>query len=497
MITKNLGFFKIDSKKLDRIGIIDIGSNSVRLVVYEGVARSPRYFYNEKVSCGLGADMKTGDCLNTLGKERALVTISRFSAITKKMNLNILVAVATAAVRDAHDGADFVKMIKKNTGIVVEIISGSYEAYLSGCGVLLGMPEAKGIVCDIGGTSLELAKIKNGKVGSCISSLLGPLVLANQKSNLDRYISDKIQTLKTTFDNKEFDMFLVGGCWRAIARIHMNKNRYPLKILGGYQIKSNEVAEIASWVSVQTPKTLQQYISSSTNRLTLLPSASKVLLELLKVFNPVTVNISSYGLREGLLYSHFSGKVRRLNPLIEACKNQEISRARFPGFGKILNKWLKPILEKRSDTDKLLYLAACHLHDTIWQAHPDYRAEMCYETVTRANLSGISHEGRVFLALALMCRYKSETTNRINKNAVKLLNKDRIRDALILGSAMRLGAMISGAISSNLTKTKISSKGQLLCLELRKEDQFWGETVEKRLRALADLMALKPKIIFS
>ena len=233
MIKKKEKLFRLDSESLDRVGIIDIGSNSVRLVVYEGTARSPRYFYNEKIPCGLGAGMKSGGCLNTNGKQRAINAILRFSAITKKMKLKSLVAVATAAVREARDGKEFAFLIEKDTGVRVQIIPGIREAYFSACGVLLGYPKAHGIVCDIGGTSLEVAKIETGKVSNCNSALLGPLALASQKTEVESYIASNVKGLRGAFSIEYPELFLVGGCWRAIARIHMNRTNYPLKILNG------------------------------------------------------------------------------------------------------------------------------------------------------------------------------------------------------------------------------------------------------------------------
>ena len=204
---------------------------------------------------------------------------------------------------------------------------------------------------------------------------------------------------------------------------------------------------------------------------------------------------SGYGIREGLLYQLFSSEIREMEPLLEACKYLEVNRSRFPGFGEVLFKWLLSIFPDVSKKHKRLYLAACYLHDTIWQAHPDYRSEVCFEVVTGANLGGIDHEGRIFLAIALMSRYKSSSLDKITNGTMKLLDKKLVKRAIALGAAMRLGSMLSVTISSNLEKTEIYLKGDSICLDLKSSGDFFGETVERRFNHLAGLMGVRPKII--
>jgi len=488
----------IKTKILYRTGIIDIGSNTVRLVVFEGPSRSPRYFYNEKVNCGLGIGLFQTGRLNPKGMKKAIKALRRFISITNGMNLEKIYCIATAAVRDAADGSQFVHQLEERFRIKIWVISGEEEGVLAASGVLMGWPEASGIVCDIGGASLELAYLQSGIILGSQSFKLGPLALDDfhHSGKTKATVIDKnLYMMEKVFPNTVNDFFLVGGCWRALARINMNINGYPLKVLQGYKTSVESLNETLDFVFSAKISELAKITSSSMERLKLLPNASMVLQALIYRFQPRSMVFSGYGIREGLFYKQFSSEIREMQPLLEACKYLESNRSRFPGFGEVLFTWLRPIFPDMTEIEERLYLAACLLHDTIWQAHPDYRSEVCFETVTGANLGGIDHEGRVFLALSLMSRYKRTDLNNLNKGILNILDRHSIRKAIILGASMRLGSMLSVTIASNLQKTKIFIKEKNIYLSLKGKDGFLGETVEKRLNHLAKLMSLNPKII--
>ncbi|MAI97720.1 MAG: exopolyphosphatase [Rhodobacteraceae bacterium] len=486
----------ISSKLLSRTGIVDIGSNTVRLVVLEGPSRSPRYFYNEKSSCGLGIGLPQTGRLNPKGVKKAVKAIRRFIAITTKMNLKNIYFIATAAVRDSIDGPQFVNRLEEQFDIKIKVISGKEEGILAASGVLMSWPNANGIVCDIGGSSLELASLKEGKIKHSQSFELGPLALDDFQTPVKHIIiAEKLIKTKERFPNFVRDFYLVGGCWRAIARIHMSRCRYPLKVLQGYKITVKALNETLDFITCTNISAIAKITSSSHERLKLLPNACEVLRVLIKKFQPKYILFSGYGIREGLVYQCLNSEVREMEPLLEACKYLENNRSRFPGFGESLFKWLLPIFPEMSKYDKRLYLAACHLHDTMWQAHPDYRSEVCFETVTGANLGGIDHEGRIFLAISLMSRYKSSSLDKISNETMMILDKKLVKKAVTLGAAMRLGSMLSVTIASNLEKTKILLSNDSICLDLKSDTDFFGETVERRLTHLAGLMGVKPKII--
>ena len=481
--------------KIGRVGVIDVGSNSVRLVVFEGFSRSPSYFFNEKVLCGLGKGIQRNAKLNSEGVDQAIQAIKRFMAIIRKMNLTALVGVATAAVRNATDGQAFVQRVKDEANLTLHVASGREEAEFCANGVLLGWPDASGLVCDIGGSSLEVADLTSGTVGHCATSPLGVLGLSEFKGSsisLTNFIKNEVEQLCFGFNSPVTNLYLVGGSFRVFAKVDIALSNYPLKVLHEYRINTDQAHCTANWILEHDLADLIKLVDSSADRLTLLPMAARVLIELIIKLKPQNIFFSSYGLREGILFYQMPERIRNLDPLIEACRYQEESGARFPGFGEKLYSWIFPIFPNVGLADLRLYKAACLLHDTTWRAHPDYRAEMSFETVTRTNLGGINHEGRIFLALALMSRYKKLILSENLEGPLRILGESRAEEAIILGRAMRLGAMVSGTSKVNLKKCELSIKNKTLYLNLTHSGKdLAAGLVERRLKALADAMSLK------
>lgn len=475
-----------------RVGVIDVGSNSVRLVVFDGMSRSPAYFYNEKVLCGLGRGLAETGRLHPDGRRRAMAALKRFATLMQGMEVGALSGVATAAVREAVDGPEFVAEVFAKTGLQLKVATGVEEAELSAKGILLGWPNANGLICDIGGASMELAQLSNGKVGACETSPLGPLKLKDYSADLDQYIAHEIAKLTRAVGATRGRLFLVGGSWRALARLDMVRRKYPFHVLHEYRITPNQIRDTVAWVQKQDPDALGEHTETSAERLALVPMAARVMDALIENLQPKEIVISSYGLREGMLYEAMPESMRSLDPLIEACRQMEKTQARFPGFGQVLYEWLRPLNLHQNGVEKRLLLAACLLHDTSWQAHPDYRAEMCFESVTRANLSGVNHRERLFLGLAILSRYKNAG---LDAPVMELLSDMDVKNAVILGKAMRLGAMISGAQTGLSDEASIAVCGGQLVLELRGDGrELNGEIVEKRLASLARQMGLEPML---
>ena len=491
---------KVSSGSIERLGVIDIGSNSVRLVVFDGAARSPAYFYNEKVICSLGSNLSSDNVLNVDNKNKALAALKRFVLLSKAMHVT-LIAVATAAVRNSKDGVAFCEEILQETGLNVTILTGEEEANLSAQGVLLGWPGADGLVCDLGGASLELAEISKGTVGKTISCPIGPLYLnqfyLDQKLQRD-FVNSELKKSKKLFSRKYTNIYLVGGSWRSIARTQMEMTDYPLKVLHEYQMRIAEIKGTLTWIMRASLKDLEAKSPSSSSRLRLLPSSAIILNELIDCFQPKKLAVSSYGIREGLLHSAMNKKLREQDPLLEACRHMEASAARIPGFGLTLFNFIMPLFETSEKNFVRLIKAACFLHDVSWRAHPDYRAEVCFDNATRANLGGIDHQGRAFLAIALLYRYKSPKKNEIFSKIFSILDKKDRRKAEILGKAMRFGAMLSGSTADSMGKLELDNSKKLLKLKIsEKNKDLFGKVVQQRFASVALRMSYEPIIIWT
>ena len=498
------GWFAIreSASRLSRIGVIDVGSNSVRLVVFDGMARSPAYFYNEKVLCGLGASLRETGRLSPEGWRRALAALHRFVALAGRMELSGLIAVATAAVREATDGPAFCDQVEAETGLAASRRDRSRRRRGSrrrGCCSAGPMPR---------GWSATWAAPRWSWRGSAAArctrartSPLGPLQLADigDPAKRAKEIRRQVKALRKAVPGDVGRLFLVGGSWRAIARLDMERVGYPLKVLHGYEPPIAQLLETLRWIREKDQAAMSAMTGTSAQRLSLVPLAADVLAEL----DPPDRAGAGGGLRlraaRGAALRQMPEAMRMLDPLIEACRHMEAAAARSPGFGEALHAWLKPLYPNRTPDQDRLMLAACLLHDVKWRAHPDYRAELCFESVTRANIAGIDHAERVFLGLALLNRYKAvapaEEVRRYERAAVRRARGRRRRcSAGRCGSARCCPASTTGV----LEHASIARAGDCLRLTLTgPAREFAGEAVERRLQALAARLGCAPEIVLA
>lgn len=477
------------ARALSRVGVIDVGSNSVRLVIFDGAARSPAYFYNEKIMAGLGAGMAETGRLNPEGRLRALSAIRRFVAIAEGLGIGPLTAVATAAVREAEDGPDFRADVLRETGLKIWVIDGQEEARLSAQGVLLGWPGSYGLVCDIGGSSLELADLAEGRVGRRVTSALGPLKLREIKSKKARhgYIKETVKDLFRQMNEVTGQrLFLVGGSWRAIARVDMERRGYPMTVLHEYRMTPARIIKTMKYIEASDLPELRARCGISDSRMSLVPYAVRVLREVIGRFKPKDITISSYGIREGMLYEQMPQELRERDPLIEACRFAEAKDARLPGFGRTLYHFVMPLFGRANFQRKRLIRAACLLHDVSWRAHPDYRHEVVFDNATRANLGGLKHSERVFLGIALLHRYSNKREGSRFEELFSLIDEADQQRAEILGRAMRLGAMLWMKADEQAATLKYSAKAGTLELVLQEAAApLFGEVAQSRFDALA------------
>jgi exopolyphosphatase / guanosine-5'-triphosphate,3'-diphosphate pyrophosphatase len=483
------------ARALSRVGVVDIGSNSVRLVVFDGAARSPAYFYNEKIMCGLGSGLAETGRLNPDGRARALAALRRFQKLGEGLGILPLTVVATAAVREADDGEEFRAEVETATGMRLWVIDGEEEARLSAQGVLLGWPGAYGLVCDIGGSSMELAELSDGRVGKRTSTRLGPLLLRTLpggSKGMRKYISARMSELKDRMGPQPDRLFLVGGSWRAIARIDMERRNYPLSVLHEYRMTRSDVSKTVAYIAENDIEALRLRVGLSQDRAELVPIAALVLKKLVGTFQPHDIAVSSYGIREGMLYEQMPQSLRDRDPLIEACRFAEAKDARLPGFGKLLFQFILPLFPKADAQRRRVIKAACLLHDVSWRAHPDYRHEICFDNATRANLGGLTHEERVFIGLSLLHRYKNSRSGSGFEPLYGLLTPAELREAEVLGKAMRFGAMFSACAATALGDLSWSPKKKQLELHLAPDSApLWGEVVQARFASLAESLGAR------
>jgi exopolyphosphatase/guanosine-5'-triphosphate,3'-diphosphate pyrophosphatase len=472
--------------------VIDIGSNSIRLVVFEGMGRSPVPIFNEKVLSGLGRRLQATGRLDPDGVESALVNLQRFAALARAMEVTRLDMLATAAVRDAEDGAAFVNAVRKRTGCPIRVLDGADEARYSAMGVLSGMPEALGIMGDLGGGSLELVELEAGETQRHATLPLGPFRLSRtgngKRVDPDEVIERHLSGLNWLGDGKGRDFYPVGGAWRALAQIHMAQRNYPLRVIDFYTVPRGEIEDLAAIVARQSKASLTRLPEVPQRRIETLPLAALVLRRVLQTIKPARVVFSAHGLREGVHFAALPEEMRRLDPLIAAGQSYMTRHGRYDAsFGDRLMEWTAPLFTGLDARDERLRRAACLLSDVGWTEHPDYRVRHAFYRVMRLNVMGVDHPGRAFLAIAVLARYNGSVQDEARGEAHAVgLDDDRLGRAAVLGLALRLAYTLSGGADGVLTDTRLRLGAKRLTLVVAKRRaQFLGELVERRLQQLA------------
>ena len=478
----------------DPIAIVDIGSNSVRLVVYAGSARVPSPIFNEKVMAGLGRDM-AGGMLAEAAQERALSALRRFRILVDEMAVGRTRVVATAAVRDSRNGAAFIERVRE-TGFEPEILSGEDEARMAGRGVLSGIPDADGLVGDLGGGSLELVDVSGGAVRASTSLPFGVLRLDGataKPETLAKKLGKSLEELDFRKRGRKRTFYLVGGSWRSLARLDMLLSRAPLPIMHGYSMAPERLGELHKALSSPKPEP-KTPSALSDGRLPQLPAALALLRALTDELKPNRFVVSSFGIREGLLFESLRPDQRSRDPLIEGAREAGRSLGRFAEHGALLDRWIAPAFDDDA-ADVRLRLAACLLADVAWTAHPDYRAERGVHIALHGNWVGVDGPGRVIIAQALFSNFGGGRSFSSNP-AAQLCSPERLARASQWGLAMRLGQRFSGGVASALERTLLVRRDGKLRLELQRADQpLYGETVERRLNTLANALGLTPEAV--
>jgi exopolyphosphatase/guanosine-5'-triphosphate,3'-diphosphate pyrophosphatase len=480
-----------------RVGIIDVGSNSIRLVVYERASRAPLPVFNEKVLCGLARGLDATGRLNPEGVEMALANIDRFTTLAHNMKVTSLDLLATAAVRDAADGADFMRELASRPGIKAHTVSGQDEARFSGYGVICGMPDANGVMGDLGGGSLELVALGNGHLGNSTTLPVGPLrLMSSGKSDPKKTVVEAIEGVRWLREEQGKTFYAVGGAWRSFARLHMEQAGYPLHIIHHYEISAEEARAVARLIAVQSAKSLEKMPGVSRRRVDTLPLACLALDRLLAALKPRSVVFSAFGLREGFYYSRLNEIERARHPLIAFAEEQGAGWRRFDLLPSEIFDWLTPVFAGESETDRILRTAACHLSDISWDDHPDYRAEQAYFRVLHLPAPGMSHRERAMLAMVLTYRYKSDLKSAMIDTALKLSDGKGRAFARRLGACLRLAYNLSGGAPGLLPQIQLRRTERDLRLivpaDLRRR---LGDVTARRLESAAEAFDLKSAIV--
>ena len=494
-----------------QIAVIDIGSNSVRLVIYDLFGAHFTPVYNEKVLAGLGRDLRETGRLSEKGKRMCREALLRFSHIIAARGLPAPLVGATAALRLAEDAPDFVSSILAETGLDISPISGEDEARFAALGLLASNDRRVGIGADLGGASLELMRIepslkKDGARVQGVSLPLGPFdAIGGNLSDLtsaDYAVRltelDKALAKVPSYLTGQNTLYLVGGAWRNLASIHQQRMRYPMRTLQGYRLTAAAAQALAHWAWTDGINDVLNWPGMRKARAETLPYAGMMLERLIYRFSPKSIVISMAGLREGLVWSTLPEAVKNRDALIDGCRDFARGFVQAEHFGPPLYRFLSPLLQAiprgfGEEEDARLLQAACHLAGLGKNLHPDHRAELVFEDVLYAPVSGLSHEARAFLSLSLFRTYTAKRPPPVAGLIENLLAEPQRRAAACMGEAMRLGIVTTGRTPSLLSEFTLAVKGRELHLNCSSAyGAMITKQVEYRLAKLAKQLALTP-----
>ena len=483
--------------QMPRCGVVDLGSNSVRLVVYEGSTRNPLPIFNEKAVLRLGRGLQATGRLNEEGTAQALTVMHRYHAVARAMGATPFEVLATAAVRDAENGPAFVEALRERLpGVPIHILSGQEEAAYSADGVLCGIPAANGILADIGGGSLEVVRLVQGVRGSSQTLRLGVIRLAERSGgDLIRaraIAEDDLLTVPWLGQASGGDLYLVGGAWRALARIHLLQTNYPLNMVHHYTITWEQARDLAGLISTGGKKIFEKLPGALRRRMDDLPVAAVALRRLLHLTNVKRVVFSASGLREGWFMRRMPAEVRERDPLLDAACEMAARHGRDPSLPPALINWTQPLFPGETPDGARLRQAVCWVSDIGSHDHPEFRAEQAFLRVLRQPGIGLDHQARAFLALAVAMRYEAASDSAFLRPARLLLDIGTANRAEVLGIALRLAYTLSAGTKDLLAGTQIRIQESRLVLCLQADSGvFAGESVIRRLQRLAQSLGLE------
>lgn len=486
------------------ISIVDIGSNSVRLVVYEGLSRSPTVLFNEKVLCGLGRGIASTGRLDEKAVESAISALTRYRALSAQAGADSIHAIATAAAREAENGADFINRANEALGVEVHVLSGREEAYYAAMGVNCGFSDPDGISGDLGGGSLELVDINGEDFGNGITVPLGGLRLqemaggsVRKARKIAREILSEIDFLE---DGYKRTFYAVGGTWRSLARLHIGYTGHPLHVTHNYEMSATQAKKFCKLVARSDLDSIPGIETVSANRRQLLPFGAIVLDELVARMRPRKIVISALGVREGYLYSLLDEDTRKLDPLIVACEELSRLRSRSPQHAYELAEWTGRAFEvfgvRETEYESRLRVAACLLADIGWRAHPEYRGEQSLNIISNAAFIGVDHPSRAYLALANYYRHEGLRDASLSPSIHQLATKRIAWRARVLGAFLRVAYQYSASMPGKTARIKFSKQARKrYTLDIPEElDTLLGERPGRRLRQLAKLLEVEIKV---
>jgi exopolyphosphatase/guanosine-5'-triphosphate,3'-diphosphate pyrophosphatase len=486
------------------VAIIDIGSNAVRMVIFDDLINAPFKIHNERIVCNLGSELATTNRISSENFNKAIKAIARFSRLITAMGITKVRAVATAALRDAENGKDFIAQIKRDYNFNIDILDGDEEARISALGVMSNGMAKDGIIGDYGGGSLELIVVENSQVIKKVSLPIGSHRLLSEKgkAGVINRVNDELDKLPFLNDYQGKRFYALGGSWRSMAKAHIHMIKYPIRTLDHYCINGENALDFIKLIIKQNPTSIEKTVGLPRKRVHDIRVAAIAMLELFKRIKPSSLVFSGTGLREGLLFEQMSDEVRSHDFMVESCKKLVADHCRSDDENSLnyLYQWMEPLFKKDAQTLRLLR-ASCYLSDISFFDHEEYQAEHAFNRILVMPFYDITHRERAFLALTQHVRYKGflkrnyKGKNRAEPLARLLhnfLTKDEIDLAFAMGMLMHIAYLLTGGELSLLQSSHFTVKENKMSFTADVEDSFmYAGFVENSFYRIAEALNLE------
>lgn len=484
------------------VAVLDIGSNSVRLVVYERLARALAPLYNEKSACALGRGVAATGRLAYENVDRALTAIQRFALVTKLMQVGQVHILATSAVREAQNSEAFVQAVESIMDAKVRVLSGEEEAHFAALGVVAGIPDFVGVIGDQGGGSLELSALTEGTDTVGETHAMGVIRMQDDSGgNAARAVTlarERLKESRLIAKHPGRAFCAIGGTWRSLAKIHQVISGYPLHMVQHYVAPAESVLQLCADIVAASVagKPIPGHDSISSSRRELMPYAAAVLAEVLRAGGFEQVVFSALGVREGYLYGLLDADESQVDPLMQAAEDVSILRSRSPAHAHDLigfsERFLAAVGLDESKEERRLREVACFLSDIGWRGHPDYRGEQSVDLVAYSALTGVDHAGRAFLAQVLAVRYMGLKHKSVSQPLLALAGDAWTARARLIGAVFRVAYPMSAAMPGVLSRADFAVEGNKLVLKLPDDLAFLdGEHLRGRIEQLAAVAGFK------
>ena len=496
------GFFKkkefqFELKKKSKISIIDIGSNSIRLVAYDRITRVPRLIYSEKVFCSLAKNLEIDNKIPKKNFKKTINAIKRFYKISLDIKSSELYIFATAAVREALNGPDIKDKIEEITNKKMIILSENDEITLSTQGLLSSFPSANGIMADLGGGSLEISLLENGVLKEYTSLKIGVVRLLNNfllnNKNCLKKISNQLNSISWLKNNKNKNFYAIGGSFRSLAKVHIWSKKYPLSIIQGYTIDNRHLKQFLDLTSIIKPKTIKNIPDVDNERIKTIPVANLILKSLLDKISPKKIIFCSQGLREGFLYSLLPKEDKNIDPLIFVSKKMAKNFNNSFFDGELIFNWLTPIFQNENENFRRLRLSVSYLSElSYWHNFKDIECDYALNTILYYPFLSLTHEQRIFLGLTLYTACGGKINKPVIAKYIKLLKKDAINAACILGNGIKLAYLVSGGLYRNLRDYSLKvSNNDIFLITSDKKIIKTSVKIKNTLKKISKLIKIK------